>query len=97
MVKHQKGSKDYETDCLQNFLLLFMFLSTAKFFQKRSYLGYNILYLYKKGPKTDLEFFLYQISTSVKQPEKQLPSKAKFRTLLPLVCPSFRSEQCEGP
>ena len=53
-----------------------MFLSTAKFFQKRSYLGYNILYLYKKGPKTDLEFFLYQISTSVKQPEKQLPSKA---------------------
>ena len=31
LVKHQKVSKCYENDCLQNFLLLFMFLLTAKF------------------------------------------------------------------
>ena len=30
LVKHPKVSKYYETDCLQNFLLFFMFLSTAK-------------------------------------------------------------------
>ena len=31
LLKHQRVSKYYESDCLQNFLLLFMFLLTAKF------------------------------------------------------------------
>ena len=31
LVKHQKVSKYYENDCLQNFLSLFMSLLTAKF------------------------------------------------------------------
>ena len=31
LAKHWKVSKYYETDCLQNFLLLFMFLLTTKF------------------------------------------------------------------
>ena len=31
LVKHQKVSKVYENDCLQNFLLLVMSLLTAQF------------------------------------------------------------------
>ena len=31
LAKHWKVSKYYETDCLQNFLLLFMFLLTTNF------------------------------------------------------------------
>ena len=31
LVKHEKVSKYYENDCLQNFLSLFMSLLTAKF------------------------------------------------------------------
>ena len=31
LAKHQKVSKYYENDCLQNFLLLFMSLLTASF------------------------------------------------------------------
>ena len=31
MVEHQKFSKYYETDCLQDFLLFFMFLLTTQF------------------------------------------------------------------
>ena len=34
LVKHQKVSKYYENDCLQNFLLLFRSLLTAKFVKK---------------------------------------------------------------
>ena len=34
LVKHPKVSKYYEADCLQNFILLFMFLLTAKLVKK---------------------------------------------------------------
>ena len=56
LVKHQKVSKYYENDCLQNFLLLFRSLLTPKFV-KNIYLGYNFLSLSKKRPKTNLKFF----------------------------------------
>ena len=31
LAKHQKASKYYENDCMQNFLLLLMILVTAKY------------------------------------------------------------------
>ena len=34
LVKHQKGSKYYEIDCLQNFLLFFLFSLRTKIFKK---------------------------------------------------------------
>ena len=37
---------------------------------KHSYLVWNLLYLSKKLPKTNLKIFKYQISTSVKRSEK---------------------------
>ena len=33
LVKHQRVSKHYENDCLKNFLLHYMSLLTAKFFE----------------------------------------------------------------
>ena len=39
LAKHQKVPKYYETDCLENFLLLYMSLLTAKFVLKKSYLS----------------------------------------------------------
>ena len=80
LVKQKKVSKYYENDCLQIFLLLFMSLLTAKFVKKaRIY-----FILLKKRLKINLKFFKYQISTSVKRSEKQLPSKANFRPFFQL-------------
>ena len=56
MVKNQKVSKYYETDCLQNFVLLFIFLLTIKFV-KNSHIWPEFSYLYKKGPKANLKLF----------------------------------------
>ena len=56
-----------------------------------------MLYLSKKRHKTNLKVFLYQISTSVKRSEKQLPSKANFSAFLLLNCPNFRLKLCEKP
>ena len=47
LVKHWKVSKYYETNCLQNFLLLFMFLLTTKFV-KNSDVPATILFLFIK-------------------------------------------------
>ena len=56
LVKQQKISKYYETDCLQIFFLHFMFLLAAALL-KKSYLGYNLLYFSKNCPKTNLKIF----------------------------------------
>ena len=41
MVKHQNVSKHYEADCPSNFLLLLMFLLTAKSVRNSHTLGSN--------------------------------------------------------
>ena len=48
LVKHQKFSKYYENDCLQNFLSLFMFLSTAKVLKNSHILG-RICFIFLKA------------------------------------------------
>ena len=45
LVKHQKVSKYYETGCLQNFLLLFIFLLTTEFV-KNSHVWARIFFIY---------------------------------------------------
>ena len=42
-VKHQKFSKYYENDCLQNLILLFMSLLTAKFVESSHIFLKNVL------------------------------------------------------
>ena len=48
LVKHRKVSKYYETDCLQNFLLLFMFLLTTKFV-KNSHIQARVFFIFLKN------------------------------------------------
>ena len=48
LVKHQKLSKYYENDCLQNFLLLFMSLLTAKFV-KNSHIWARVYFIFLKN------------------------------------------------
>ena len=55
LVKHQKVSKYYENDYLQNFLLHFMFLLTATFVKNSHIQAKTFLYLSEKRPKTDLK------------------------------------------
>ena len=57
LVKHQRVWKYYENDCLQNFLLLFISLLTAPIVKKKSYLGYNLLYLSKIRPNINRKVF----------------------------------------
>ena len=57
---------------------------------KQSSLGLNLNCLSKKCSKTNLKVLQYQILTSVKISEKQLPSKTKFYSFLQLSCSNFR-------
>ena len=69
--------------------------------KKLSYLGWNLLYLSKKRPKTNLtslsipkestkQVFQYQISTLAERSERQLASKTNSNTLLQLSCSSLK-------
>ena len=48
LVKHQKVSKCCKTDCLQNFLLLFMYLWTTKFV-KNNHIKSRIFFVFLKN------------------------------------------------
>ena len=74
---------------------------------KQSYLGWNLLYLSTKRPKTNLaslsipkestkQVFQYQILTLAEKSEMQLASKTNFNTFLQLSCSRFRLKVCEG-
>ena len=69
--------------------------------KKLSYLGWNLLYLSKKRPKTNLtslsipkestkQVFQYQISTLGERSERQLASKTNSNTFLQLSCSSLK-------
>ena len=57
LVKHQKVSKYYENDCLQNFLLLFMSLLTAKFVKNSHILARIYFISLKNALKQTCNFF----------------------------------------
>ena len=70
LMKHRKVSKYYDTDCLQEFFFLFMFLLIFLSFyvfinsyicQKQSYLCLHFRYLSNNRLKITLKFFYYQI------------------------------------
>ena len=68
---------------------------------KKPYLGWNLLYLSKKRPKTNLtslsipkestkQVFQYQISTLAERSERQLASNTNSNTFLQLSCSSLK-------
>ena len=91
MAKHQRVSKHYENDYLQNFLFQYMPLMTAKFVENSNYEAtiYRI-YLSKERPKTNLKRFQYEISISLKRLKKQLSIKANFRPFFQINSSNFR-------
>ena len=97
LIKHQKVSKYYENICLQNFLFLCMSLLKALIVKNNHIETKTYFFFLKKLRKTNLKVFLYQILTSVKRSEKQLPSKSNFSTFLQFNCFNFSSELCERP
>ena len=48
LIKHEKILKYYENDCLQNFLMLFMYLLIAKF-AKKSHIYARIYFISLKN------------------------------------------------
>ena len=65
-LNHQKVSKYYEHDCLQNFILLSMSLLTA-LIVKNSHVSTEIYFIFpEKLPRPNLKGFQYEILTSVK-------------------------------
>ena len=93
LVKHQKVSIYYHHDCLQNFILLFMSILTAPVVEK-SFFGWNLLYLSKKGPRPNLKSFQYRIWTSGKISKTQLSCKTNFSTFLQISCLNFSLKLC---
>ena len=92
LLNHQKVTKYYEHDCLQDFLLLFMSLLTAF----DSYILAGIIFIFlKKGPRPNLKGFQYQIWTLVKRWGKQLSSKTNVSTFLQISYSNFRLKLCQ--
>ena len=80
LVKHQKVSKYFETDFLQSFLLLFMFLLTAKFV-KNSHILARIFFIFlKNAPKRTWNSF----NTKFQPQWKDRKSSYKLRQILGL-------------
>ena len=70
LVKHEQVSKYYEHGCLQNFLLIFMFLLTAPIFKSSLLLAGDYFMLLKRRPTPNLKSLQYQIWILVKWSEK---------------------------
>ena len=61
LLNHQKVSKNYEHDCLQNFILLFMSLLVTLFVENSNiFAGIYFIFL-KKLPRPNLKGFQYHI------------------------------------
>ena len=82
LVKHWKVSKYYETDCLQNFLSLFMFLLTAKSVKKSHILARMFFIFLKKVLKQTWNSF----STKFQPQWKDWKSSYQARQILGLFC-----------
>ena len=94
-MKHQKISKFYNHECLQNFLLLFMPSLTAEIV-KNSHILAGIYFIFLKNDldKTFKESLLIPNQTSVKRSEEQLSSRTKFNTFWGLSFSIFRLKLC---
>ena len=82
LVKHPKISKYYENDCLQNFLLLFMFSLKGKFLKSSHILGR----IYFTFPKIFLKQTWSSFNTNIQSQQKDPKSSYKLRQILGLFC-----------
>ena len=82
LVKYWKVSKDAETDCLQNFLFLFMFLLTAKFV-KNSHIQSRTFFIFLKNV---LKQIWNYFNTKFKPQWKDRKSSYKHRQILEPFC-----------
>ena len=82
LVKHSKLLKYYETDCLQNFLLLFKLLLRAKLV-KVSYILVRIFFIFLKDV---LKHTWISLNTKFEAHWKDQKSSWKVRDILGLFC-----------
>ena len=67
LLNHEKVSKYYEYDCLQNFILLFIPLLTTLIVKNSLILAGIFFVFLQKRVRLSLKGFQYQIWTSVKR------------------------------
>ena len=79
------------------FFLYCMSLLIIKLVKSRHNLARIYFIFVKIHPKANLKFFKYEISTTGKISEQQLPSKAKVSIFLQLNCFSFKLKLWERP
>ena len=84
MIKHHEVSKYYDTDWLQNFLLLFMFASTTKFV-KNSHISARLISTFLKNV---LKQSWNSFNTNFKPQWKGLKSSYQANKILRLFCHS---------
>ena len=93
LINHQNIWKYYENYYLQNIISLFMSLLTATVFKNGHIWARTYFILLENVLKQSWNSY-YQILTSAKRSQKQLPSKANLSTCLELNCSNFRSKLC---
>ena len=85
LVKHREVSKYYETDCLQNFILLFMLFLTTEFV-KNDHIKDRIFFIFLKNVlKQTRHSFNTKFQTQWKDPE----SSYHVKITLGLFCHSI--------
>ena len=83
LVKHQKLSKYYEKDCVENFLLLFKFLLTGEFVIN-SHIKARIYFVFLKIILTQTRNFI-NVDINISQSYQGRQILALFRSLIALV------------
>ena len=94
LIEHQKVSEYYENDCLQNFLLLFIFLVIAKFVKKSHiYARTHFIFL-----KTVVKQTWNSFNTKCGPQWKDWKSSYQIWQILVIFfnCSNFSLKQCKG-
>ena len=95
LIEHQKVSEYYENDCLQNFLLLFIFLVIAKFVKKSHiYARTHFIFL-----KTVVKQTWNSFNTKCGPQWKDWKSSYQIWQILVIFsnCSNFSLKQCKRP
>ena len=96
LVKHQKVSKYYEIDCLQDSVFLFMFLLTVKFVNNSHIYESIFLFLVTNVLKQTWNSFNTKFQPHWKDRKSTYQVRQIFGPFLLLICSDFRLKQLES-
>ena len=97
LVKHRKVSKYYETDCLQNFLLHFLFLLTTNFVKNSDILAKIFCNFLESVLNQTWNAFNTKFVRQWIDRKSSCQVMEAFALFFQLDCSNFRLKQCQKP